>query len=74
MDINRVRPFADFQVIEIVDDICPHPMLLGIDWDFNNLNVVDLKKRRMTFEGNGLKLIAPLDPNEGPRYTEHIRE
>jgi hypothetical protein len=50
------------------------PRLLGIDWDFNNSIVVDLKKRRMTFEGDGLRVIAPLDPDEGPRYTEPIRE
>jgi hypothetical protein len=32
MDINGVRTFADFEVIEIVDDSCPYPALLGIDW------------------------------------------
>jgi hypothetical protein len=44
VDIDIVRNFADFEVIEIVDDSCPYPVLLGIDWDFNNSNVVDLKK------------------------------
>jgi hypothetical protein len=61
-------------VIEIVDDSCPYPVLLGIDWDFNNLIIFDLNKRRMNFEGNGLKFIAPLDPDEGHIYTEPIRE
>jgi hypothetical protein len=28
----------------------------------------------MTFEGDGLWFIAPLDPNEGHRYTEPITE
>jgi hypothetical protein len=28
----------------------------------------------MTFEGDGLRVIAPLDPDEGPRYIEPIRE
>jgi hypothetical protein len=74
MDIDGVRTFVDFKVIEIVDDSCPYPVLLGIDWAFNNSTVVDLKKRRMTFEGDGLRAIAPLDPDEGPRYTEPIRE
>jgi hypothetical protein len=74
VDINEVRMFADFEVIDIVDDSCPHPTLLGIDWAFNNSTVIDLKKRRMTFEGNGLKVIAPLDLDEGCRYTEPIRE
>jgi hypothetical protein len=74
VDINRVRTFADFKVIEIVDDSCPYPTLLGIDWDFNNLTVVDLKKIRMTFEGNGLKVISPLYLDEVHRYIEPIRE
>jgi hypothetical protein len=28
----------------------------------------------MTFEGNGLNVISPPDPDEGRRYTEPIRE
>jgi hypothetical protein len=74
VDIDGVRTFAYFEVIEIVDDSCPYPALLGIDWAFNNLTVVDLKKRRMTFECDGLRVIAPLDPDEGRRYTEPIRK
>jgi hypothetical protein len=31
VDINGVRMFVDFEVIEIVDDSCPYPELLGID-------------------------------------------
>jgi hypothetical protein len=31
MDIDGVRKFVDFEVIEIVDDSCPYPMLLGIE-------------------------------------------
>jgi hypothetical protein len=65
VDIDRVRTFADFEVIEIVDDNCPYPALLGIDWAFNNSTVVDLKKIHMTFEKYGLRVIAPLDPDEG---------
>jgi hypothetical protein len=45
VDNDGVRTFADFEVIEIVDDSCPYPALLGIDWAFNNSIVVDLKKR-----------------------------
>jgi hypothetical protein len=65
MDIDGVRTFAYFEVIEIVDDNCPYPVLLGIDWAFNKSIVVDLKKRRLNFEKNGLRVIAPLDPDEG---------
>jgi hypothetical protein len=49
MDIDGVRTFAYFEVIEIVDDSCPYPAMLGIDWAFKNSTVVDLKKIRMTF-------------------------
>jgi hypothetical protein len=74
VDIDRVRTFAEFKVIEIVDDSFPYLELLGIYWDFNNLTIIDLKKRRMKFEGDGLRVIAPIDPNEGRRYTKPIRE
>jgi hypothetical protein len=74
VDINGVRMFAYFEVIEIVDDSCPYPVLLGIDWAFINSIVVDLKKIPMTFERDGLRVIAPLDPYEGHQYTEPIRE
>jgi hypothetical protein len=67
VDIDGVRTFSDFEVIEIVDDSFPYPAPLGIDWDFNNSTMVDLKKRRMTFEGDGLRVIAPLDLDEGQR-------
>jgi hypothetical protein len=73
-DINNLRTFVDFEVIESVDDSCPYPALFGIDWDFINMTVVDLKKARITFEGNGLKVISPLDLDEGHRYTKPIRE
>jgi hypothetical protein len=74
VDINGVRTFVDFEVIEIVDDSCPYPVMLGIDWAFNNSTIVDLKKRRMKFEGDGIRFIAPLELDEPWRYTKPIRE
>jgi hypothetical protein len=74
VDIDGVRTFAYVEVIEIVDDNFPYPALLGIDWAFKNSTVVDLKKMRMTFERDVLRVIAPLYPYESPRYTEPIRE
>ena len=44
VETDGVRTFADFEVIEIVDDSCPYPALLGIDWAFKNPTVVDLKE------------------------------
>ena len=63
---------ANFEVIEIIDDNTPYPMLLGIDWAFDNQAIINLKKKTMTFEGNGTWVIVPLDPALGPRYTELI--
>jgi len=66
MDIDGVRTFADFEVIEIVDDSFPYPALLGIDWAFDNSTIVDLKNQRMTFEKVGPRVVAPLDLDEAP--------
>ena len=70
IDIDGVRSLADFEVIEIIDDNKPFPALLGIDWAFDNLAVIDLKKKQMTFEDSRIRVIVPLDPSQGPRYTE----
>jgi hypothetical protein len=72
--IDRVTKLAYFEVIEIVDDNCPYPALLGIDWAFDNYTVVDLNKRCMKFKRDGLRVIAPLYPNKGQRYTKPIKE
>jgi hypothetical protein len=65
VDIDGARTFADFEVIEIVDDNYPYPELLGIDWTFNNSTMVYLNKIHMKFERDGLRIITPLDPYEG---------
>ena len=59
--------------IEIIDDSNPFLALLGIDWAFDKLTVINLKKKQMTFEGHNIRVIEPLDPSSGPRYTEPIR-
>ena len=73
VEIDGVCSFADFEVIEIIDDSRPYPVLLGIDWAIGNMDVIDLKKRQMTFEDNQIRVITPLDPFQGPRYIEPIR-
>ena len=37
VDIDGVRSFADFEVIEIIGDSRPYPSLLGIDWEIDNM-------------------------------------
>ena len=73
MDIDGVSTLADFEVIEIIDDSNPYPTLLGIEWEIDNYAVINLKNRHMTFEGKGLRVIVPLGPSQGERYTELVR-
>jgi hypothetical protein len=62
VNIDGVHSVADFEVIEIVDGSTPYPTLLGLDWEFDNQTIIDLKKRHMVFEVEDLKVTMPLDP------------
>ena len=74
VDIDGVSTLADFEVIEIIDDSNPYPTLLGIECAIDNDAVINLKKRQMTFEGKGLRVIVPLDPSQAKRYTELVKD
>jgi hypothetical protein len=70
VDLDGVCTKANFEFIEIVDDTTPYPVLLGLDWAFDNQDIINLKTRKMAFESEEYKLIAPLDPFEGERFVE----
>ena len=72
VDLHGVCSLADFEVIEIIDDIMSYHAMLGIDWVFENQAIINLKKKTMLFEGNGIRVIGPLDPTLRPRYTELV--
>lgn len=72
VDIEGVSTQTDFEVIEIVGDSNPYPALLGIDWAMDMNGVINLKRRKMTFEKKSFHVIAPLDLAEGARYTEPV--
>ena len=72
VDLNGVRSLPDFEVIEIIDDSTSYPTLLGIEWAFENQAIINLKKKTMSFEGNGTRVIGLLDPTLGLRYIELI--
>lgn len=72
--IDRVHTITDFEVIEIVDDSNTYPMLLGLDWGFANIIIINLKKRKMIFERNNMSVIVPFDASEGVRYTKRVKE
>jgi hypothetical protein len=41
---------VDFEVIDIVDNTSPYPVVLGLDWSFDNHTIIDLKTRNVIFE------------------------
>jgi len=50
VDIEEVSTLDDFEVIEIVDDNNPYPIVLGIDWAIDMNMVINMKKCKMIFE------------------------
>lgn len=74
VEIKGIWTIADFKVIEIADDSNPYPTLLGLDFDFDNLAIMNLKKRQMVFEKDDMRIIFPLGPLEGVRYPEAIQD
>ena len=57
--------YADFDVIEVVEDGGSYPTLLGIGWANDRMAVINFKKWVMTFENQDVRVIAPMDPQEG---------
>jgi len=61
-------------VIEIMDDNNPYLSFLGLDWAYAHMAIINLKKMKMIFESNNVIFIFPLDPLEGVRYIEPVKE
>ena len=72
VDIEGLLTFADFEVIDIVDDTTPYPTLLGIDWEMENQTIIHFKRRILSFEDDEMWVVAPIDTLEGPRYIEPV--
>ena len=72
MDIEGLCTFADFEVINIVDDTNPYLVLMGIDWAIRNQTIINFKRRILSFEDDQMRVVAPLDPLEGHRYIELV--
>jgi hypothetical protein len=73
MNISGVHSVANFEFIEIMDDSQTYPSLMGLEGEFENQTIINLKRREMVFEVINLKVTAPLDPAEGKRYIELVR-
>jgi len=74
VDIEGASVQADFEVIEIVDDNNPYIALLQIHWAIDMNGVINLKKRKMIFEKKSLRIVVPLNPAEGARYIQPVRD
>ena len=74
IDIEGASALSNFEVIEIVDDNNLYLALLGIDWAIDMNGVINLKKQTVSFERKSLCMVIPLDPVEGPLYTEPARD
>ena len=72
VDIKGLCTFVDFEFINIVDDMYPYLMLLGIDWSIDNQTIINFKKMILSFEDNEMRVVSPIDPLEGQRYIEPI--
>ena len=72
MDIEGLRTFADFDVINIVDDTNPYPVQLGINWEIGNQTIIKFKRMILSFEDDEMRVCVPLDPLEGQRYVEPV--
>ena len=74
IDIALVRVLANFEEIEIVEDVDPYHALPRLDWAIDIEGVINLKKCSMVFENKGTRVIVPLDPAECAQYTEPAYE
>ena len=72
MDNEGASMLVNFEVMEIIDDNNLYPTLLRIDWDIDMNGVINLRKQTMSFERKSLRIVVPLDPTEGPHYTELV--
>ena len=72
VDVEGLCTYAEFEVINIVDDTNPYPALLGIDWAIDNQTIINFKKRILSFEDEKMRIVLPIDPFEGKIYIEPI--
>jgi hypothetical protein len=50
VDLDGVFTKENFKVIEIVNGTTSYPTFLGLDWEFDNQAIINLKTRKMKFE------------------------
>ena len=74
IEVEGLQTFVDFEVIEIINNTNPYLAFLGIDWVIENQTIINFKKIVLTLKNGDIRVVTPLDPLEGLRYVEPIRE
>ena len=69
-----MRTYTEFDVIKIVDEGTSYPAFLGIGWANERLTMINFKKCVMNFKNRDIRVIALMEPNEGRRYVEPVKE
>ena len=71
-EVEGIRTYIDFEVIEIFNDINPYPTLLGINRAIENQTILNFKKRILSFKDSYMRVVAPLDLLERQRYVKPV--
>jgi hypothetical protein len=62
VNIDGVHNMEEFEVIKIVDDSQPYPMLMGLEWVFDNQEIINLKKEGDDIQGWGYESHCTFGP------------
>ena len=73
VDFEGMRTHDEFDVIEFVKGEGSYPTLLGVGWASDSMEVIKFKKQMMTFGNQYIRVIVPMDPDEGRRYIEPVK-
>jgi hypothetical protein len=73
VNIDGVHNMAYFEEIEIVENSQPYPTMMGLEWNFDNHEIINLERMDMIFEVGHLKFTTPLATLEGKIYIETTR-
>ena len=65
VEVQGMKTYVDFDVIEVVDGGGSYPMFPGIGWANDSMEVINFKKHVMTFENQDIRVITPIDLNKG---------
>ena len=74
VEVEGLKTYAYFDVIDIVDESSSYLAMLGIGWENNNMEVINFKKRVMTFKNCDMHIVSQLYLTEGQRYIEPVKE